>query len=471
MDFKFIITANSNTHDFRVKMSEFSAPNTAIASQDVSYPHNTSQQVVFTGLNPVTHFVRVYELSAGVEGQIIGNSVIFPTPNALDQSKNIEILVGNDMLAGQEFYDGSTAYPSYSGLIAKQDYWIERRGTGALKDDEYQQHPTSTFGFELTNGLLANDGETFIIHFYAKLVVQPTSSSSTSSNSYQDVITLTSDTDLSSTHRNKIINIASSLQDYILIKLDYLANVPDMTMFKFLNHDGLQRDVVIRTRGNVPIKFVHDPDYINQTQNEVVLGKAETIEIIKKGNEYYVTMFDGNFRDIGEPTFGFAQRLNTYPAEGELVDRSKFYRIWKFVQQNLSATVGGLVDESNWSTNKTCFSSGDGSTTFRFPDLRGYFFRGLDDTGIVDIDGVNRKIGEVQSDQNKKHGHGISSTNALSADPNLTDKVDMLRGGNLGTINFRGLEDTDGLNTKTIKSSGGTESRPKNISFKVFVKI
>ena len=53
-----------------------------------------------------------------------------------------------------------------------------------------------------------------------------------------------------------------------------------------------------------------------------------------------------------------------------------------------------------------CFSTGDGSTTFRLPELRGEFIRCWDDARSIDKD---RTIG-WQDSTNRLHGHGASAS-------------------------------------------------------------
>lgn len=78
-------------------------------------------------------------------------------------------------------------------------------------------------------------------------------------------------------------------------------------------------------------------------------------------------------------------------ANGALVSRTSYPLLWAFAQSS-----GALLSEANWNKGQQgCFSVGDGSTTFRLPDLRGMFMRGLDDGRGID---VNRTIGTEQGD-------------------------------------------------------------------------
>jgi microcystin-dependent protein len=86
-------------------------------------------------------------------------------------------------------------------------------------------------------------------------------------------------------------------------------------------------------------------------------------------------------------------------ANGALLSRSAYAALWAFAQAsgNLAASDGAWVSGQ--------FSPGDGATTFRIPDLRGYHMRSFDDGRGVD---GGRAIGTVQADQNLAHAHGLN---------------------------------------------------------------
>lgn len=80
-------------------------------------------------------------------------------------------------------------------------------------------------------------------------------------------------------------------------------------------------------------------------------------------------------------------------ANGALVSRATFFNLWAVAQAS-----GNLVTDAAWvaANGPTgAFSQGDGSTTFRIPDLRGEFLRGWDDGRGVDS---GRGIGSAQGD-------------------------------------------------------------------------
>jgi microcystin-dependent protein len=112
----------------------------------------------------------------------------------------------------------------------------------------------------------------------------------------------------------------------------------------------------------------------------------------------------------------------------------------------------------------TNFGNGDGSTTFTLPDTRGYFLRGVDGSAGRDPDKASRtaaatggntgnNIGSVQDDAFESHLH---TTNAVSYSGGLNSTAS---GGNYG---FSVPENTG--------STGGNETRPKNLYVQYIIK-
>ncbi len=98
---------------------------------------------------------------------------------------------------------------------------------------------------------------------------------------------------------------------------------------------------------------------------------------------------------------GTAAPAGFIKANGSLLSRTTYADLWDFAQ-----ACGAIVSDASWSAaNFGCFSTGDESTTFRIPDLRGTFDRGWDDGRGLDS---GRAIGTYQDSDNKSHSHGIN---------------------------------------------------------------
>lgn len=93
-------------------------------------------------------------------------------------------------------------------------------------------------------------------------------------------------------------------------------------------------------------------------------------------------------------------------ANGVLVNRADYPELWAYAQAS-----GALVSDADWMKDRWgCFSTGDGATTFRLPELRGEFIRCWSDArGGVD---ATRQIGAFQGDQNHTHAHGAAASEA-----------------------------------------------------------
>lgn len=150
----------------------------------------------------------------------------------------------------------------------------------------------------------------------------------------------------------------------------------------------------------------------------------------------------------------------------------------------------------------TDYGTGDGSTTFNVPDLRGYHIRSLDDGRGVDS---GRVRGSTQADQNKSHNHG-GATGGQSADhthsgTTYTGSVDHNHGvpygpstvgsGTGGFVRTTSLSPsgyissagisanhnhdfvtngTSNSHAHTISAEGGTETRVKNVALLAIIK-
>lgn len=101
----------------------------------------------------------------------------------------------------------------------------------------------------------------------------------------------------------------------------------------------------------------------------------------------------------------------------------------------------------------TTFGAGDGFNTFGLPEIRGEFIRGLDDSRGID---VGRTLGSAQADAFKAHTHTVSEGSVTPSS-----------GGHLTS----GDDHTDFVAfTQTTSSTGGTETRPRNIALLACIK-
>ncbi|RAI27875.1 hypothetical protein CH338_29780, partial [Rhodoplanes elegans] len=124
---------------------------------------------------------------------------------------------------------------------------------------------------------------------------------------------------------------------------------------------------------------------------------------------------------------------------GALLSRTTFASLWAYAQGS-----GRVVTDAEWVTGNTgAFSSGDGATNFRLPDSRGEFVRALDDGRGIDS---GRALGSWQADDLKSHIHRVDRP--------------------IGSGNPYGNAAAGGTggDTTPTTATGGTETRPRNVS-------
>lgn len=101
-----------------------------------------------------------------------------------------------------------------------------------------------------------------------------------------------------------------------------------------------------------------------------------------------------------EQYVGSTTPINCLVADGSLVSRVTYAKLWTYAQAQSPVT------EPVWSAGQSGrFSVGDGTTTFRLPDLRGVFVRGLDLGRGLD---TGRVWGDYQDQANAPHNHGVN---------------------------------------------------------------
>ena len=136
------------------------------------------------------------------------------------------------------------------------------------------------------------------------------------------------------------------------------------------------------------------------------------------------------------------------------------------------ATISRSTYSALFSKIGTTYGAGDGSTTFKIPDLRGEFIRGWDHSRGID---TSRTLGSSQAGAYESHTH-TGSTNSTGAHTH-----GMLGGNSYTGTNSAGTSANTNYtintnsagahsHTVTIGASGSTETRPRNIALMYCIK-
>ena len=152
-------------------------------------------------------------------------------------------------------------------------------------------------------------------------------------------------------------------------------------------------------------------------------------------------------------------------AEGVLLNKEEYSDMWEFLYKEPTEDDPGhdyTVPEYMRSQYPGKFANVD-ERTFRTPDLRGLFLRGLDYEG--NIESYSREFGSSQNDAVAEHDFEIPVTGVGSIDDALIE-------GNHRLV-VAGTTENEYAETARIKiySSSEAETRPKNVAIRFIVKV
>ncbi len=149
---------------------------------------------------------------------------------------------------------------------------------------------------------------------------------------------------------------------------------------------------------------------------------------------------------------------------GHLLPGSIVYHAKSAAPAGYLKANGGAVSRTTYSDLfaeiGTTFGTGDGSTTFNLPELRGEFLRAWDDSRGVD---AGRAFGSAQAQQLLDHTHTNNGSNGFWVDAPGLGVINI--GG--ATLNINRITATG---TVSGGAGGGTENRPRNVALLACIK-
>lgn len=191
-----------------------------------------------------------------------------------------------------------------------------------------------------------------------------------------------------------------------------------------------------------------DTDVLNE---RMIIGSAGNVTI-KNNLEVQGTRSTGII-----PVGMIAAFPATVPPDGWLkcngftLLRGDYPALWTYA----NTQSNNIVPEASWDpNNRGAFSRGDGSTTFRVPDLRGEFIRGWADGRSVD---TGRGIGTAQGFAMQQHSHNLYAAQNGGSVRSMNNS-----GGAFDIFKYFA---TEGANATTAD-----ETRPRNIALLYCIK-
>lgn len=330
----------------------------------------TTQNFTFTDLDNDLYFFDVYESADGMALTTLFNTF------------EIDVATGS-IITEYKFYEvdrGLTGDPAAGDTIITDSYLdgknvvaFEQRGLGAMvPTDEWTR--TST-GISLVAPLKFNADDIYvaIINY-----VQAGSSAGGNMGLFAGETTIAANTTLDSTYYNTLINL-NGVGTQLVVTLDFVADVPDGTMFYFGDLEGgTQFQTKIKPQIGEAILWM------GGMMAEMWVGKGETLWIKKSGTRYKVVQEHGNLQRVGQRFSGmYAGHPNTLVEASQILGADDFPRIWWWVVNKLPATSyviddtldsGGYVRPAN---RQGQFIVSLTKRKFRMPDTQGLSEKGL----------------------------------------------------------------------------------------------
>jgi hypothetical protein len=237
--------------------------------------------------------------------------------------------------------------------------------------------------------------------------------------------------------------------------------------------DNSVNRLVVQASGGDRIRF-HTHLSANGYPFLVLMGGGDWWQLRSDGagSWWPVGRFDNT--PLGRPSFETTMALNPGGyglLNGNFFKRAEWPWLWDFAQAS-----GVLTTEAARLTREGAWTTGDGASTFRIPEVRGEFLRVLDENRGMD---VGRVVGSLQNHALQSHNHylptGTGSSNRPA--PAIPDTVWSVS----SDVNFYPTSGTiattypnPAFDSDTFIGNIGIfagETRPRNIALPARIKL
>lgn len=265
--------------------------------------------------------------------------------------------------------------------IVGKDFKLRRRGTGILVPGiDYEI--LSAGGFKLLReGDVFYEGDVFELELFALQSGGGTGGGAvTAASLFVGRVQVASNLTMNSIHLNKLIQIRG-VDNQIVLTLPKITDYPENTLICIeasINNSKISR---ITTQDG---QFIY---MNNDSFTSLYISKSEVVWILVGDDGFYIeNNFGEIYNNVGNVRFGYRPKNNELMCNGQEIKRLDYPRLWEEVQK-LGAS---LINDSDWilasktvngrvisKPNRGFFSRGDGSKTFRLPDLSGLGIQAL----------------------------------------------------------------------------------------------
>lgn len=387
---------------------DYSAPTVVLESQAPAKPYGNPLQITFlyNCIAGHVYLVKVWESPDS-------------TPSGTVRNSTSIVANGNIVtVRGDEYWqvDVTTDLVSGTNTFIKADlenweFSIERIGTGTMTPDAAPD--ISSPNYKRTNsddtandlgrkitlldaGVTWQPNEVFCVRFTTQIEIAP--SPGTPSPIFGSGRIITADETLTSADVNNCLLIQSATSK-IALTLPLLSAVTDFSFLYFNSQGGSHKNAVIAAQGSDKIEY-------NGDRTNIILGQREVLRIYKGFGKWQIEGEHSYYNNGDKFVYSYlTTETNCLFCNGAEINRADYPRLWEWVQ---SLASGLVVTDTVWNntttvyggftyyTKKGCFSTGDGSTTFRIPFIQEAF---------RPVDGAVRLAGSWMRDTMRSHIH------------------------------------------------------------------
>lgn len=336
--------------------------------------------------------------------------------------------------------------------IAGKNFRLSRDGYPMQRDIEFEVR--SAGGAKLLDTTLIEGQryEFFLYEYMIGVPPQPGGDSDTSGGFIKGSVTINTNVNISPSDICKVHKIRGG-SNALTIGLPDIEQCPENSFIILECLISNSKQHAINTVGGQYI-------YIdNDSKTKVYIGKGEKLFLYRDTDGWYDIAGKINLNNLAQPKAAYKVGMNQVLCDGSLINRADYPRLWEYVQ-----TLGSsLVDDSVWQTASAtvagrtvsnpyrgCFSRGNGTTTFRLPDLMNVALRGVKNIGGADNQRHYNYPGGFQRHEFAEHNHQMTFVelpNSVSGNPGYDG----------------GSNQYDQNTTKTTTSVGGAETRMDNV--------
>lgn len=449
----------NNANRFVLALYDDSAPTVLLESQapakagSIPYYANPFQiTFVYNCILGHTYLVKLWEsVDTTPSGTTRNSTTVTPTTQLTTSRFNDELIVNSTpgLTPGSAYVNSS-----YIGW----DIWVERLGSGTM----YQLTTPVDYTYDKTTGTITPtvdwaDSERVVVHFYPQITaaIPPSSSGLTAAQ------IITASVNLDNTYKNQALIIQGATTQMV-IGLPALSSVSDFDWIEIKSFGGSHINCVVNTNGTDKINYA-------SLVTQLIIGQTESIKLFKFSGAWYID-------DISAPSINMrgelvyhsiSNAINTIFSNGGLLNRVDYPGLWAFV----SSLPGALmVSDSAWTgsaANRGKYSSGDGSTTFRIPQIYSFGF-------VRAVDGATRVPLSSQLESIGTHDHATHGKGEITGSGDFLSHTGSARfsaGGGSDQFGGQTTVDTGMRTSDNTVGSGPFENRPANIGMYALIRI